>query len=320
MAWAFSYVSDDGEWDFTTDPNLTALSVPYTFTAPGEYDVKVTVTDNAGKSSEGWFHVVVDAATPVATVNVSGPTNEGQPVTFTLTNFGTDLLSAAWVSVNWTGATDESGAGVFEAVPSSAIAANADGSLSFTHVYTAVAGDSTYEAVVRLEDFWGEASEYAVAVAVKDVKPSATLVAGTHAALVAFGGKTYLDLRAVLSGLPLSFVNPLVASSFDASQLTYHWEVNGEESDAHGPVFQILAGAASINGKHRRIERRRCGVSRAQARAGSVERGAGVAHRPGRHVQRRAGVRRRPARPRGRPGAVGRCGADGRAGTGRVAE
>src|SRR5207248_3026734 len=72
VAWALAYESDEGEWAYEDLSGLTGLDATYTFDEPGEYDVRLLVTDTNGKSSEGWFHVTVDGAAPTATVTASG--------------------------------------------------------------------------------------------------------------------------------------------------------------------------------------------------------------------------------------------------------
>jgi hypothetical protein len=235
VEWGLAYFIDDDEEYYDYEP-LSGST--HTFVDPGEYWVLVTVTDNAGKTAEGWIFVTVNATAPTATVSVSGPTNEGQPVTFTLSNFDPNLLASASIWVNWTGAVDESGAGIFEELPASALTTNPDGSASFTHVYTVGPGGESYEAVVYLEDEWGEASEYTVTVTINDVKPQVTL-AGYHShTVLTDGSKRFLNLYGITMGSPLRLENIQIATEYDASQVTYHWEFDGVEApDTNAPII-----------------------------------------------------------------------------------
>ncbi len=222
VAWAFAYYADDYEWDFETDPALTDEEVSYTFPFAGEYDVRVTVTDTAGKSTEGYFHVTVASAAPTATAQVSGPISEGGTVTFTVWELDPDALDTITVYANWTGAADAP----FDQLNAGDLVANADGSVSFTHQYLDVPDPgTTFTAKIYVLDEWGLSSlDYDVPVVVNNVAPDHTIWAGFGAATFANQGVNLwalrpgevLEFRPGAGGLALPNVH-------EQSEYRFHW-------------------------------------------------------------------------------------------------
>jgi hypothetical protein len=83
VEWQFSH---NGE-DFQTDPNLTTLTIQYTF-GYGDYDVLVKVTDNNGEISEDSFHVTTtEVARQLANVTNGTLAAEGVPTPDHLNRF-----------------------------------------------------------------------------------------------------------------------------------------------------------------------------------------------------------------------------------------
>jgi PKD repeat protein len=74
-------------WDFADGGTSTLVSPSHTFTAAGSYNVKVTVTDNAGATAQATVLITV-SNTPVITVHIAASVTTGPPplvVSFTPT-------------------------------------------------------------------------------------------------------------------------------------------------------------------------------------------------------------------------------------------
>jgi hypothetical protein len=243
VAWAFAYYADDYEWDFETDTTLTDEAVSYTFPSAGEYDVRVTVTDTAGKSTEGYFHVSVASAVPTATAQVSGPISEGGTVTFTVWELDPDALDTITVYANWTGAADAA----FQQLNEGDFTTNADGSVSFTHQYLDVPDTgTTFTAKIYVLDEWGLSSiNYEVPVTVNNVAPNFTVWAGWKIATAADQG---VNLWAIRSGEVLEFrpasAGAAIPNTHEESEYRFHWTV----TDASGvpQTFETTAARLAL--------------------------------------------------------------------------
>ncbi len=152
VAWDFDY---DGS-NFIADASANGSLTPsYVYTTPGTYLVALQVTDQDGLSDLESTVVTVTDVAPTATVSNSGTTAEGSPVTFTVSNLvdqtpgDTPTILADW-----------DGSGQFEEITCDELTQNADGSLSFTHVYDAASGPNGYSAVIEIADSYGGATDY----------------------------------------------------------------------------------------------------------------------------------------------------------------
>jgi hypothetical protein len=139
ISWLVSY---NGE-DFETDPNLPTVQEPsgtlsvniaqnYTFTAYGDYEVLIEVTDVNGQTTENGFDVTVNEFAPTATVSYSGPTTAGSTVTFTVAELDPDTIDTVTIYADW------QGTGLFEEVDQDQITNNGDGSISFFSTITTI--------------------------------------------------------------------------------------------------------------------------------------------------------------------------------------
>jgi hypothetical protein len=213
VEWQMSY---DGE-DYQTIPDLTTINPTYTFPTYGQYDLWVLVTANDGQVSEDGFHVTADEDTPDDTVTGSGPIDAGSAEVFTTTLIDPDSLDSLSVLADWTGEM------TFEEVAPDEMTVNGDGSVSFSHVYDGLTqAQRTFPAVIRIEDDGGQYTDHTVNVTVSDVKPTATLTAGTQ---IAFKDTSGQDVWAIQPGQAMAFDNVQVPSEYDASGLTYHFQI-----------------------------------------------------------------------------------------------
>jgi PKD repeat protein len=218
IAWDFDY---DGT-NFNPDPAGSGTLTPtYTFTPPGTYEVALQVSDPWGGVSLTTLTATVTDVAPTATVTNSGPTPEGSPVTFTVANLVDQTPGETptfWV--DWTGS------GQFEELTSDAVSNNGS-SYTFQHVYDT----GTYNAVVEIMDGSGGATDYAQAITVTDVAPTAS-----------FGpsGGAYQ----VTSTTPFLFTNVYDPSYAETTAgFTYYMSVDGGPyTSSSAPSFLLPAG------------------------------------------------------------------------------
>ena len=226
VQWQFSY--DGGDWQ--TDPDLSGTSITYTFPSYGEYDVWVVVTGNDGQTAEDGFHVTANEVKPTAVVIGSGPINEGSAETFTVWPSDPDAADTVSLYADWTGS------GQFQQLGPDDLTANADGSLSFSHVYDGLTQQPqrTFAAQIRVENDGGQSSDYTVPVTVTDVTPQATLTAGRQ---VATAGASGQNVWAIQAGQTLTFTDVQAPSQADLDGLTYHFQITakGKTEDNAGP-------------------------------------------------------------------------------------
>jgi hypothetical protein len=222
-------VSFDGG-DYQVDPDLTTLTPSYTFSHFGDYDFLVTVTDNNGETSEDGFHVTADEVTPTATAAYSGPAFEGDKVTFTVWVADPDTSDALNLYADWQGTGD------FDPIDPREQRVNADGSISFDHVYDTYSDANGFPAVVRVEDEGGQHADCPLSVVIEDARPSATLTAGYQFATVASSGTNAWVLA---PDQKLAFTN---IHAVDPDELEYHWSVDGgPDQVTDTPTFSLPA-------------------------------------------------------------------------------
>ncbi|HEY1189775.1 MAG TPA: hypothetical protein VGE74_19155, partial [Gemmata sp.] len=197
VQWWFSY---NGE-DYEVDPWATTLTPDYTFELAGEYDAWVVVTDTAGKTGEGGFHISVQDAAPVAQVTVArlggqpigAGIDEGTTVTFTVNDLSPDDLDTTTVYVDWTGT------GVFDQLNEADVDFVVDPSnprvLRFNHRYDDNSGAEGFSVQVRTEDEWGASDYDPVNLVVRNVAPTVTVTAGQQIATVATSGRDVWALQ-----------------------------------------------------------------------------------------------------------------------------
>jgi hypothetical protein len=213
VSWQFSY---DGQ-DYQTDPTLTTLTPTYTFPTYGQYSVLVTVTANDGQTTEDSFTVTATEVTPTAGLTVSGPINEGQAETFTLNTISPDTLDTVSILADWRGT------GTFKQLNPEDLTVNANGTVSFTHVYdNNSAPQNVYPVEIRVEDDGGQFTDYTADVVVNDVAPQATLTAGTQFATMDTSGE---NVWVISPGQTLTFTNIQGPSALDVAQFLYHYKI-----------------------------------------------------------------------------------------------
>jgi hypothetical protein len=232
-------VSFDGG-DFVTDPTLTGLTVSYPFAHYGEYDLLVRVTDNNGETAEGSFHVTAAESAPhILSASSNGPVVFGDPVTFTVRLSTPDDSDTVTVFADWQGTGD------FDEVDVSDSWVNADGSLSFQHVYDSGSPEGGFPAVIAVMYDGGQSDSATVNVVVNDPPTLGELrggagngpeepATGWQLTDAATSGQ---DVWAVLPGTPVTFAD--VSSAHETGR-TYHWFVNnGPEVITGEPVFTV---------------------------------------------------------------------------------
>src|SRR5204862_345574 len=148
------------------------------------------------------FHVTANEDVPAEAVTTSGPIDEGTAETFTVNTIDPDTLDTVSVLVDW------DGSGRFEELNPEDWTVNANGSISFSHVYdNNDAPQNVYAATIRVEDDGGQLAAYTVNVVVNDVAPRADLTAG------------YQFATTVTSGLNAWVINPGQTLAFDNVQV-----------------------------------------------------------------------------------------------------
>ncbi|MDY3562921.1 polymorphic toxin-type HINT domain-containing protein [Gemmata sp. JC673] len=226
VEWAFSFYSDDYEWDFEVDPALTTLNPNYTFAHAGEWDVRVTVTSAAGLSTQDWFHVTVADAPPAGFALASGPIDEGGTATVTVWIVDPDAADIVTAYVNWGEPAEQE----FVQINEGDYRINPDGSISFTHRYLDVPDSgNTFTATIRLEDEWGLQKEFAAAVTVNNVAPNFVFSAGWQAADL---GNDWVELWSLTEGQALAFTkvaDPMTAADnpHEDGEYRFHWVIDG---------------------------------------------------------------------------------------------
>ncbi len=228
VAWDFDY---DGS-DFVADASANGSLTPsYVYTTPGTYLVALQATDQYGLSDLETMVVTVTDVAPTATVSNSGTTPMGSPVTFTVSNLVDQTPGdTPTISADWTGS------GQFEEITSAELTQNADGSLSFTHVYNTASGPAGYSAVIEIDDGYGGATDYTQNVVVTAVPPTATFGPDS--------GSSTID-----STTPFLFT---ASEPFDGDTLptfTYFVSLDGGAySSGTSPLFQLPTGIS--DGQH----------------------------------------------------------------------
>lgn len=171
VEWDFDF--DGGEGEFHADPSAhNNLTPAHQYTSPGLHRAALRATDVFGETTVAEMTVLVTNVAPTAVVTCSTgagstgfqpvpgstgfqPVPEGSPVTITVSNVSDPNPNAVIsYSVDWTGS------GEFRAVTDRERTVNADGSVSFQHVYEDNNGPANYSAVVRVADDSGGFTEY----------------------------------------------------------------------------------------------------------------------------------------------------------------
>jgi uncharacterized repeat protein (TIGR01451 family) len=232
-AWDFDY---DGN-TFVADPSANgSLSPTHVYTTPGTYLVALQATDITGATSLAIAFVTVTDVPPTATITHSGPTAEGSPVTFTVSNLQDQTPGdTPTILADWTGS------GSFEEMTSDEITTNPDGSLSFSHAYDQASPQGGYTTVIRLLDGNGGYTDYSQSVVVNAVTPTATFGPS--------GAASVID-----STVPFQFTNVNVPSLADnQAGFTYYVSVDGGSyTSSPSPNFllpsNISAGTHTVTG------------------------------------------------------------------------
>jgi PKD repeat protein len=202
------------EWDwdydgvnFHADPSATGLvSVSHVYETAGIYQVAFLATDPWGTSTLTTLEVAVQDVPPTASVTCAGPTPEGTPVTFTISQVqDPDPTDSFTVWADWLGTGD------FQLLSPQEIRVQADGSWSLQHVYD---DSGNYTAVMRFQDREGAERDYTCPVVVTDVAPRANFGPS--------GGQAEIGV-----GVPLQFTDIQEPSHADwGAGFTYYYRVD----------------------------------------------------------------------------------------------
>jgi PKD repeat protein len=153
------------EWDFQNDGTIdrtdpVGQNQRFTYTAPGQYDAWLRVTDNRGERAVGMVRIQVGNRPPVVSVSAS-PSNGAPPlkVTFSATATDSDGIALHAWDFNGDGTWDQSGAAAV-----------------VTYLYTS---EGTFQPRLRVTDKLGAATEVAVPSIEIRVVAGAPTVVGT---------------------------------------------------------------------------------------------------------------------------------------------
>ncbi len=166
------------EWDFHTEdgsfnPDPLAegqLNPTHTYIAAGTALAAIRVTNLVGGAVRlRTIKVTVNDVPPTATVTHSGPTSEGSPVTFTVSNVTDVNPNAAFdYAADWTGS------GEFEIIPEDRRILGS-GSVSFTRIWD---DNGSYPVTIRVLDMEGDFRDYPLTATVTNVVPNTVLQIG----------------------------------------------------------------------------------------------------------------------------------------------